>query len=93
MRVILSAKAVWAATKDADVVEKVRTASIMVRKSRVDMDTCCSSSSNVLGPTEFVGAGGIGGAEDAGTVGNGAMIAGAMDGAIWGSSVCTAKGG
>ena len=36
---ILSTKAVWATTKDVDVAEKVRTASIMVRKSRVDMDT------------------------------------------------------
>ena len=34
MRVLLSAKAVWAAAKDVDVAEKVRTASIMVRKSR-----------------------------------------------------------
>ena len=56
MRVILSAKAIWAAAKDANVAEKVRTASIMVRKSRVEMDTCCSGGSNVLGPAEFVGA-------------------------------------
>ena len=33
MRVILSVKVVWAAEKDADVAEKVRTASIIVRKS------------------------------------------------------------
>ena len=33
VRVILSAKAVWAAAKDADVAEKVRTASIIARKS------------------------------------------------------------
>ena len=33
MRVILSAKAVWVVTKDADVVEKVQTASIIARKS------------------------------------------------------------
>ena len=56
MRVILSAKVVWAVAKDADVADKVRTASIMVRKSRVDMDTCRSGGSGVLGPTEFVGA-------------------------------------
>ena len=31
VRVILSVKVVWAATKDADVAEKVRTASIIVR--------------------------------------------------------------
>ena len=34
MRVILSAKAVWAAATDVDVAEKVRTASIIARKSR-----------------------------------------------------------
>ena len=73
--------------------EKVPTASIMVRKSRVDMDTCCSGDSDVLGPTEFIGARGIGGAEDAGAVGNGAVTAGAMDGAIRGFFVCTAGGG
>ena len=33
MRVILSAKAVWAATNDADMDEKVQTASIIARKS------------------------------------------------------------
>ena len=33
MRVILSAKAEWATAKDADMAEKVRTASIIVRKS------------------------------------------------------------
>ena len=38
MRVILSTKAVWAAAKDANVVEKVRTASIIVRKSLVDIE-------------------------------------------------------
>ena len=56
MRVILSAKAIWGAAKDADVAEKVQTASIMVRKSRVDMDTCCSGSSDVLGLAESLGA-------------------------------------
>ena len=33
MLVILSGKVVWAAAKDADVDEKVQTASIIVRKS------------------------------------------------------------
>ena len=33
MRVILSVIVVWAAAKDDDVAEKVRTASIIVRKS------------------------------------------------------------
>ena len=82
MRVILSTEAVCAAVKDADRAKKVRTASIMVRKSRVDMDTCCSGGSDVLGPVESVEAGGTRGVEDAGVVGNGAVTAGAMDGAI-----------
>ena len=38
---ILSAKAVWATANDADVVKKEWTASIMARKSRVDMEICC----------------------------------------------------
>ena len=54
--VTLSAKTVWATTKDADVVEKVRTASIIVRKSRVNMEICCGGGADVLGPTEAVGA-------------------------------------
>ena len=87
MRVILSAKAVWAATKDADVVEKVRIASIIARKSQVDMEICYDGGVDVLGPFDAVGDGGIGGAGDADDVGNGAVTAGATDGAIWGSSV------
>ena len=82
MRVILSAKAVWAATKDVDVAEKVRITSIIVRKSRVDMEICCGGGVDVLGPTDAIGAKGIGGAEDISDVGNGAMTAGAADGAI-----------
>ena len=62
MRVILSVKAVWAASKDADVAEKVRTSSIIVRKSRVDMEICCGGGVDVLGPYDVVGAGGTGGA-------------------------------
>ena len=62
MRVILSAKAVWAVAKDADMAEKVRTTSIIVRKSREDMGMCYDSGTDVLGPTDAVGAGG---AEDA----------------------------
>ena len=87
VRVILSSKAVWVAAKDVDVAEKVRTTSIIVRKSRVDMEICCGGGADVLGPTESVGAGGIGGEEDVGAVGNGAVTAEAVDGAIWGSSV------
>ena len=85
--VLLSAKVVWAAAKDADVAEKVRTASIIVRKSRVDMEICYGGGADVLGLTDAVGAGGIEGEKDAGNVGNGAVTAGAADGAIWGSSV------
>ena len=58
MRVILSAKVVWAAAKDANVVEKVRTTSIIARKSRVDMEICYTGGADVLGPTDVVGAGG-----------------------------------
>ena len=87
MRVILSAKAVWVVVNDADVAEKVWAASIIARKSRVDMEICCGGGANVLGPFDAVGAGGTGGAGDADDVGNGAMIVGAAGGAIWGSSV------
>ena len=54
MHVILSAKAVWAATKDVDVAEKVQTASIIARKSRVDMEICCGGGVDVLGPSNSV---------------------------------------
>ena len=65
--------------KNADVVEKVRTASIIARKSRVDMEICCGGGADILSPTDAVGAGG---AEDADDVGNEAVTAGAADGAI-----------
>ena len=84
MRVIFSAKAVWAVANDADVAEKVWTTSIIARKSRVDMEICCGCAADVLGPSDAIGAGGTGGAGD---VGNGAMIAGAAAGAICGSFV------
>ena len=54
MRVILSVKAVWAAAKDADVAEKVRNASIITRKSQVDMEICCGGGADVLGPYDAV---------------------------------------
>ena len=85
VRVILSAKAVWAATKDVDVAKKVRIASIIVRKSQVDMEICCGGGANVLDPTDTVEAGGTRGTEgakDVDDVGNGAMIVGASDGTI-----------
>ena len=62
MRVILSAKAIRATTKAANMVEKVWTASITARKSRVDMEICYGGGADVLGPSDAVGAGGTGGA-------------------------------
>ena len=41
MPVILSARAGWAVVNDADVAENVRTASMMVKKSRVEMVIDC----------------------------------------------------
>ena len=93
MSVIISAKVVWAATKDADVAEKVRTASIIAKKCRRDMEICCKGGVDVLGPVESEGAGGTGGVEDAGDVGNGAMTDRAVHTGIWGSSKCTIRGG
>ena len=78
IRVILSAKAIWAAANNADVAEKVRTASIIARKSRVDMEICCGGAADVLGPSDVVG---VEGARD------GAVTVGAADDAIRGSSV------
>ena len=70
VRAIISAKALWAAVNDADVAEKERTASIMTRKSRVDMEICCGGGGaadvlgggavDVLGPSVAIGAGGAG---------------------------------
>ena len=41
MRVILSARAAWAVANDVDVTENVRTASMMVKKSKVEMVIDC----------------------------------------------------
>ena len=73
MRAILYAKAVWAAENDADVAEKERTTSIMVRKSRVAMEICCGGATDVLGPCDAVGAGGEG---------DSVVVAGTADDAI-----------
>ena len=54
MRVILSARAAWATVKDAEVIEKVRTASIMARKSRVEMVIFYGGGSDELGSAKFV---------------------------------------
>ena len=82
MRVILSARAVWAAAKDAEVTEKARTTSMMAKKSRVEMVICCGGDAEVLGPATsagdvVLGAGGSGGGEEAGAMGNGVVVAGA----------------
>ena len=82
MRVIFSARAAWAVANDADVAENVRNASMMARKSQVDIEICCDGGAVMLGQTTSVGAvvlgaEGFGGAEDAGAVGNGALVAGA----------------
>ena len=55
MRVILSTKVVWVAIKDANVAEKVQTASIIANKSRGDIEICCKGGVDVLGPTECEG--------------------------------------
>ena len=61
VRVVFSAKVVWAAANNSDVAKKVQTASIIARKSRVDMDICCGGGAHVLGPSDVVGARGTGG--------------------------------
>ena len=48
VRVILSAMAAWAVANDAAVVENVRTGSMMVRKSRVEIVICCGGGAEVL---------------------------------------------
>ena len=93
MRAILSAKAVWAAVKDADMAENLQTASIISRKSQGYIEICWSGSADVLGPTESKGARGTGGVEEASDVGSGAVTARAVDTGIWGSSVGTTGGG
>ena len=56
MRVILSARVVWAAANNVKVTEKARTASMMARKSRVEMVICCGGNAEVLGPATSAGA-------------------------------------
>ena len=80
MCVILSARAVWAAIKDVKVIGKARTASMMAKKSIVEMVICCEGDAEVLGLATSVGAvvmvaGGSGGGEEAGAVGNGVVVA------------------
>ena len=51
---ILLARVAWAATKYAEVMEKVRTTSIVARKSRVEMVICCGGGAEELGPAKSV---------------------------------------
>ena len=83
----------WVATKDVEVVAKVRTASMMARKSRGDIWMDSMGGAEVLGPVESEGTRGTGGAEDAGDVGSGTMTGGVVDARIWGSSDGTVGGG
>ena len=56
VRVILSARVAWAVANDIAVVENVRTASMMVRKSRVEIVICCGGGVEVLVAAPSVGA-------------------------------------
>ena len=49
-RVILSARDAWAVANDADMAENVRTASMMVKKSPVEMVIDSWGCAEVLGP-------------------------------------------
>ena len=82
VRVNLSARAACAVANDADVVENVRTASMMARKPRVDIEICCDSGAMMLGLATSIGvvvlgAEGSAGVDDAGAMGNEAMAVGA----------------
>ena len=56
VRVILSVRAAWAVANDAAVVKNVRTASMMVKKSQVEIVICCGGGAEVLTATPSVGA-------------------------------------
>ena len=76
MYVILSSSVVWAVAKDVEVTKKAWTASMMARKSQVDIVIWCGGGDEVLGPATstgvmVLGARGSGGAEYVGVVGNG----------------------
>ena len=56
VRVILSSRAAWAVANDAALVENFRTASMMVRKSQVEIVICCGGGAEVLAAAPSVGA-------------------------------------
>ena len=82
VRAILSAKAVWAVAKDAKVVEKVRTASMIATKSQGDIEICCIGGVEVLDPVVSEGTGGTRGVEEVGDACSGAVTARAVDNGI-----------
>ena len=55
VRVILFARVAWAVANDADVEENVRTASMMVRKSQVEIVICYGGGALVLDAATSVG--------------------------------------
>ena len=55
VQVILLARAAWAVVNDAAIVENVGTASMMVRKSRVEIVICCGGGAEVLVVAPSVG--------------------------------------
>ena len=57
VRVILSARATWVVVNDAVVVENVRTAAMMVRKSRVEIVMCYGGGAKVFTTASSGGAG------------------------------------
>ena len=75
VRVILSAKAAWAIATDSDLEENVRTASMKVRKSRVEIVICCGGGAKVLTAASSVravlGVGGLENIEGSGAGGTG----------------------
>ena len=54
VRVILFTRATCPVANDADVEENVRSASMMVRKSRVEIVIYCGGDAEVLGPTTSI---------------------------------------
>ena len=70
VQVILSARAAWEVANDVEVEKNVQTASMMVKKSRVEIVIYCGGGANVLGLATSIGVvlevEGLGGAEDAG---------------------------
>ena len=76
MHAIRLAKDAWAATNEAEVVENVRTASMIARKSRGDIGICCGAVEDE--PEKLAGDGALkatsaDGSDEAGSVERGAI--------------------